>query len=196
MEGAPPPPDGRHGPGPRGRGSAPVPSPQVIGYGAVKYFDLRQNRVSDYRFDYDAMLNLEGNTAVHLIYAYVRMRSVARKAGLAQSEVCTAPSPPWGQHNHQLVHSSIDTMDMHVQICVPLMVDGRLPRSSKRNGYPALWRRHLVATNKLDTRSLHWTLSSECKAVKGREAHIRAPPEHALKPMPNRRPSSARPNPP
>jgi len=57
----------------------------VIGYGAVKYFDLRQNRVSDYRFSYDDMLNLEGNTAVYLIYAYVRIRSIARRAGIAHS---------------------------------------------------------------------------------------------------------------
>ena len=59
---------------------------EVIGYGAAKYFDLRQNRLTDYRFNYDDMLNLEGNTAVALIYAYVRMRSIARKAGLAETE--------------------------------------------------------------------------------------------------------------
>jgi len=59
---------------------------EVIGYGAVKYFDLRQNRTSSYRFSYDEMLSLKGNTAVHLIYAYVRMRSIARKAGLADTD--------------------------------------------------------------------------------------------------------------
>ena len=58
----------------------------VIGYGAVKYFDLRQNRTSSYRFSYDEMLSLKGNTAVGLIYAYVRMRSIARKAGVANSD--------------------------------------------------------------------------------------------------------------
>eukprot|EP00971_Amphidinium_carterae_P092885 1839282-Amphidinium_carterae.1 len=31
---------------------------------AVKYFDLRQNRNSDYRFSFDSVLDPKGNTAV------------------------------------------------------------------------------------------------------------------------------------
>lgn len=33
-----------------------------IGYGCVKYADLKQHRMSDYQFAYDKMLDLRGNT--------------------------------------------------------------------------------------------------------------------------------------
>jgi|688.fasta_scaffold895571_2 hypothetical protein len=35
-------------------------------YGSVKYFDLKQNPLSDYEFNYDRMLNADGDTAVYL----------------------------------------------------------------------------------------------------------------------------------
>ena len=51
----------------------------VLGLGAVKYADLSQNRTSDYVFSFDKMLDLKGNTAPYMIYAYVRVRSIGRK---------------------------------------------------------------------------------------------------------------------
>lgn len=53
---------------------------RVIGIGAVKYTDLSQNRTSDYVFSWNKMLALQGNTAPYLQYAYVRIRSIFRKA--------------------------------------------------------------------------------------------------------------------
>jgi len=55
---------------------------RTIGLGAVKYADLSQNRMSDYIFSFDKMLSLQGNTAPYLIYAYVRVQSIARKGEL------------------------------------------------------------------------------------------------------------------
>ena len=49
---------------------------------AVKYYDLKQNRISTYNFDYDKMLDPKGNTAVYLMYAYARICSIMRKAGV------------------------------------------------------------------------------------------------------------------
>jgi len=54
---------------------------EQIGVAAVKYFDLRQNRNSDYRFSYNAMLDAKGNTAVYLLYAYARLSAILRRAG-------------------------------------------------------------------------------------------------------------------
>lgn len=54
-------------------------SAEVIGISAVKYADLSQNRTSDYRFSYDKMLDLKGNTAPYLLYAYVRVQGISRK---------------------------------------------------------------------------------------------------------------------
>ena len=52
-----------------------------IGIGAVKYADLSQYRTTDYIFSWDKMLSLHGNTAPYLQNAYVRIRSIFRKAG-------------------------------------------------------------------------------------------------------------------
>lgn len=52
---------------------------KVIGLSAVKYADLSQNRTSNYTFSYDKMLDLKGNTAPYLLYAYVRVKGIGRK---------------------------------------------------------------------------------------------------------------------
>ncbi|GIX30517.1 MAG: hypothetical protein KatS3mg124_0989 [Porticoccaceae bacterium] len=52
-----------------------------MGIGAIKYADLSKTRTHDYRFDWDAMLSFEGNTAPYLQYAYTRIRSLFRRAG-------------------------------------------------------------------------------------------------------------------
>jgi len=54
---------------------------QIIGIGAVKYADLSQYRMTDYIFSWDRMLSFQGNTAPYLQNAYVRIRSIFRKAG-------------------------------------------------------------------------------------------------------------------
>ncbi len=55
----------------------------VVGIAAVKYSDLSKNRTSDYVFDWDTMLSMEGNTAPYMLYAYARIRSILRKQGEA-----------------------------------------------------------------------------------------------------------------
>ena len=52
---------------------------RVVGLGALKYADLSNNRQTDYVFDWDKMLALQGNTAPYLQYAYTRARSIFRK---------------------------------------------------------------------------------------------------------------------
>ncbi|EKC7174205.1 arginine--tRNA ligase [Cronobacter sakazakii] len=62
----------------------------AVGIGAVKYADLSKSRTTDYIFDWDNMLAFEGNTAPYMQYAYTRVLSVFRKAGVKESEL-TAP---------------------------------------------------------------------------------------------------------
>lgn len=54
-----------------------------VGIGAVKYADLSKNRTTDYMFSWDSMLSFEGNTAPYLQYAYTRVKSIFRKAGVS-----------------------------------------------------------------------------------------------------------------
>jgi len=60
---------------------------EKIGIGAVKYADLSQYRTTDYIFSWDKMLSLHGNTAPYLQNAYVRIRSIFRKAGEAAPKI-------------------------------------------------------------------------------------------------------------
>ena len=62
---------------------------EIVGIGAVKYTYLKSGREKDILFDWDDMLDFEGDTAPYLIYTYARTRSILRKAageGLAPSD--------------------------------------------------------------------------------------------------------------
>jgi len=61
-----------------------------VGIGAIKYADLSKTRTNDYIFDWDAMLSFEGNTSPYLQYAFTRIRSIFRKAGI-ETENFSAP---------------------------------------------------------------------------------------------------------
>ncbi|PWA78881.1 arginine-tRNA ligase [Artemisia annua] len=54
---------------------------EAVGYGAVKYADLKNNRLTDYKFSYDQMLNDKGDTAVYVLYAHSRACSILQKSG-------------------------------------------------------------------------------------------------------------------
>ncbi len=52
---------------------------ELIGVNSVKFTELSHHRMSDYLFDLDKMVALEGDTAPYLLYSYVRARSIFRK---------------------------------------------------------------------------------------------------------------------
>ncbi|KAF7648839.1 hypothetical protein LDENG_00151030 [Lucifuga dentata] len=53
-----------------------------VAFGCIKYADLSHNRINDYVFSFDKMLDDRGNTAAYLLYAFTRIRSIARLANL------------------------------------------------------------------------------------------------------------------
>lgn len=79
---------------------------EIVGIGAVKYADLSQNRQSDYVFDWDKMISLQGNTSTYLQYVYARNRSIFRKG-----EVDPASLDP-GQTEILLDHPSERTLGL------------------------------------------------------------------------------------
>ncbi|MBD2344378.1 arginine--tRNA ligase [Anabaena subtropica] len=60
---------------------------EIVGISAVKYADLSQNRTSNYIFSYDKMLDLKGNTAPYMLYAYARIQGISRKGGINFAEL-------------------------------------------------------------------------------------------------------------
>ncbi len=58
-----------------------------VGVGSLKYADLSINRLSNYIFDWDKMLSLDGNTALYMQYAYARINSILTKAGTINQNI-------------------------------------------------------------------------------------------------------------
>lgn len=56
----------------------------VIAIGALKWNDLKRNSVQDIVFNWDDVLNMQGDSGPYMQYAYVRTQSVIEKAGSAK----------------------------------------------------------------------------------------------------------------
>ncbi len=63
----------------------------AVGIGAIKYADLANDRIKDYVFSWERMLAFDGNTAPYLQNAYVRIRSIFRKAAESPSPIQAGP---------------------------------------------------------------------------------------------------------
>lgn len=62
---------------------------ETVGIGAIKFADLGHHRTSDYRFDLDKMVALEGNTSAYVQYSYARTQNILQRAEKAESDVVT-----------------------------------------------------------------------------------------------------------
>jgi arginyl-tRNA synthetase len=83
---------------------------QKVGIGAVKYYDLSQYRMTDYIFSWERMLSFQGNTAPYLQNAYVRIRSIFRKAAVA--------APLWGApEDAKLVLAAPEEKNLATRLC-------------------------------------------------------------------------------
>ena len=58
-----------------------------VGVGAVIFNDLANNRVKDEIFDWDTILNFQGETGPYIQYTYVRTKSIIEKAGIDYSNI-------------------------------------------------------------------------------------------------------------
>ncbi|XP_069754286.1 arginine--tRNA ligase, cytoplasmic isoform X3 [Narcine bancroftii] len=55
---------------------------EAVAFGCIKYADLSHNRINDYVFSFNKMLDDRGNTAAYLLYALTRIRSITRLANI------------------------------------------------------------------------------------------------------------------
>ena len=60
---------------------------EKIGYSSIKYYDLKQNRKKNYKFDYDLILDPKGNSAIYHFYNYVRINSLKNKSNLTSEDI-------------------------------------------------------------------------------------------------------------
>ncbi|KAK3524452.1 hypothetical protein QTP70_029320 [Hemibagrus guttatus] len=62
-----------------------IKAQHAVAFGCIKYADLSHNRINDYVFSFDKMLDDRGNTAAYLLYAFTRIRSIARLANIEEA---------------------------------------------------------------------------------------------------------------
>ncbi len=53
---------------------------EAVALGAIVFNDLKNDRVLDIQFDWDEILNFEGESGPYLIYTHARLRSILRKS--------------------------------------------------------------------------------------------------------------------
>lgn len=125
----------------------------AVGIGAVKYADLSKNRSSDYIFNFEQMLSFEGNTAPYLLYAYTRVASVFRKAGLDMADV----------NGDFLLQEEAEQA-----LAARLVQFGEVLESVAEKGLP-----HLLCTYLYDVAGLFSTFYEHCPILSGDNAALK-----------------------
>jgi len=61
-----------------------------IGISALTFNDLKNSRLKDVRFDWDAVMSFEGDTGPYVQNAHVRLCSIMRKAGIERADLAAS----------------------------------------------------------------------------------------------------------
>lgn len=130
---------------------------EVVGIGAVKYADLSQNRVSDYVFDWDKMVSLQGNTATYLQYAYARNRSIFRNGGI---DPASLPS-----HADKLLLSKSEERALGLQLA-------RYPEALTQAAFE--FKPNVLTSYLFDTANAYSSFYDQCPVLKAESADIRS----------------------
>lgn len=117
-----------------------------VGIGAVKYADLCKTRTNDYIFSWESMLSFEGNTAPYLQYAYTRVQSIFRKAGVTPES---------------LTQDLIINTEQEKTLAIKLLQFSEVLDQVAREALP-----HLLCTYIYDVASLYMTFYEACPILK------------------------------
>jgi len=117
-----------------------------VGIGAVKYADLCKTRTNDYVFNWDSMLSFEGNTAPYLQYAFTRVQSIFRKAGVTPESLSSA---------------IIIGTEQEKTLAIKLLQFSEVLDQVAREAMP-----HLLCTYLYDIASLYMTFYEACPILK------------------------------
>jgi arginyl-tRNA synthetase len=66
----------------------------VVGHGSIKYADLSHHRTSDYKFDLQKMVSMDGNTSAYIQYAYARVSGIMQKGGVELEAIASFQNAP------------------------------------------------------------------------------------------------------
>lgn len=125
-----------------------------VGIGSVKYSDLSKTRTNDYIFSWESMLSFEGNTAPYMQYAFTRVQSIFRKAGVTPES---------------LQSSIVIGTEQEKTLAIKLLQFSEVLDQVAREALP-----HLLCTYLYEIASLYMTFYEACPILKeGIEPEIR-----------------------
>ena len=101
-----------------------------VGIGAIIFNDLANSRIKDEIFDWDAILNFQGETGPYIQYMYVRTKSVLEKAGYIP------------KYNESLVKNLLDRESMNVINLIYQFEDTLIQVTEKNE--PSILSRYLI----------------------------------------------------
>ena len=101
-----------------------------VGIGAIIFNDLANSRIKDEIFDWDAILNFQGETGPYIQYMYVRTKSVLEKAGYIP------------KYNESLVKNLLDKDSMNVINLIYQFKDTLIQVTEKNE--PSILSRYLI----------------------------------------------------
>ena len=101
-----------------------------VGIGAIIFNDLANSRIKDEIFDWDAILNFQGETGPYIQYMYVRTKSVLEKAGYVP------------KYNESLVKNLLDKDSMNVINLIYQFEDTLIQVTEKNE--PSILSRYLI----------------------------------------------------
>jgi len=125
-----------------------------VGIGSVKYSDLSKTRTNDYIFSWESMLSFEGNTAPYMQYAFTRVQSIFRKAGVTPDS---------------LTSNIVIGTEQEKTLAIKLLQFSEVLDQVAREALP-----HLLCTYLYEIASLYMTFYEACPILKdGIEPEIR-----------------------
>ncbi len=134
-----------------------------VGVGAIIFNDLANSRIKDEIFDWNQILNFNGETGPYLQYTYVRTRSILRKAGnVPDSANFSLLNDKESYEVVRLIGSFKDTVEVSAQKNEPSIISRYLLELAK--AFSRFYNEHQVITDDKalqDARILHTKVTGD-----------------------------------
>jgi arginyl-tRNA synthetase len=130
-----------------------------VGIGAVVFNELSKDRIKDYTFSWEQILNFDGETGPYVQYTYARLCSIIRKAEIDESEMLSKSGSPRGSaprdDGDNCVAPRDDERDDIFEIIKAIYnFDSGVEKAAKMNE-PAILTRSILSLAKLSNRFYH-----------------------------------------
>jgi arginyl-tRNA synthetase len=137
---------------------------EQVGVGALKFNKLYNSRAKDTMFDWDRMLNFEGETGPYVQYTHARACSVLRKAG----DPPTTPDPASLTEDEpfevaRLLHSFPDKIRDAAVKYEPFIIARHMVALAQ--AYNAFYHKHQILCDNSQTRNARLALTNATRQV-------------------------------